>query len=341
MSESNQEKRTPMYPRDGAGSFTIPSTKGEHIKTMVTLREFVEIYSPTETFKMQTPEAIDPGRTNPNAMFVIVKTADVGSASPFVSRTIIMADEMLKGGLGFDKARRDTLMEHLHKIKEGLVQCGHAAESFRNSVSSQVEEFKASGGRLNLGGRSLAKFPLVSDIDAKVTAFLIPARRVLTDVCHIPAHFLQVKRPHSNMEHLLEKELIPQLGENHELVKWLGEGIQITKRVVDLRNAQEHATTGARPLQVKNFHALPSNDIRAPVWLIEGEAPMDIGSEMEQIASEFLNLAEGMLAGCIGAHLPTFPPMILYVDPDPDPQCPVRYKLTIDGRRFSFPNVQD
>jgi hypothetical protein len=37
------EKRVPMFPRDGAGSFTLPSLKKGEIKRMVPLGEFMEI----------------------------------------------------------------------------------------------------------------------------------------------------------------------------------------------------------------------------------------------------------------------------------------------------------
>lgn len=86
-----------MYPRDAAGSFKVPATKPGAIKVMCSLpHHHLEIYTPQETFKIQTPETIDPERTNPDAMWVNAKTHDVGSASPFVARTFIMASDILK-----------------------------------------------------------------------------------------------------------------------------------------------------------------------------------------------------------------------------------------------------
>ena len=142
------EGRTPMFPRDGAGSFKVPATKEGAIQCMVSLDNFLEIYTPEETFIFQTPESFDPERTNPNAMFVNAKTADVGSASPFVARTILMANEMLNGGFLLDnKARREQLMMLMHRIKDSLVQCSQAADAYQLSIRTEIEAFTLSNSK--------------------------------------------------------------------------------------------------------------------------------------------------------------------------------------------------
>jgi len=89
----NMLMKKPMYPRDGAGSFTVPSERGDPIVGMYSLDDRLEIYTASETFMVQTPETIDPAHTNPNAPWINAKTHDVGSASPYVARTFIMASE--------------------------------------------------------------------------------------------------------------------------------------------------------------------------------------------------------------------------------------------------------
>ena len=80
-----------MYPRDAAGSFTLPPGTVGAITELRSLVDFMEVYTAHETFKVQSPESIDPGRTNPNAMWAMVRTHQVGSKSPIVARTLLMA----------------------------------------------------------------------------------------------------------------------------------------------------------------------------------------------------------------------------------------------------------
>ena len=330
--------RTPMFPRDGAGSFKVPATKEGAIQCMVSLHKFLEIYTPEETFMFQTPESFDPERTNPNAMFINAKTADVGSASPFVARTILMAKEMLNGGFLLDKPRREQVMMLMHKIKNSLVQCSQAADAYKSSVRAETEAFRLSNGKKAQGNRSLEKFPVVPDLEAKLTAFLIPARRVITEVCQIPTYFWSTKKSHSDPEHLVKMELIPFLGEDHRMIHWLNNILGTIKHVIDLRNGQEHiTTTKGQALIFKNFHMLPSNQVCIPVWYLDGGTPTDIGEEMATITTALLQFAEVMFVACVDANLPEFPPLLLTHDDKPDPNCPVIYKLIFDQTKFQFP----
>lgn len=322
--------KTPMYPRDGAGSFSIPSEKGEIIKAMCPLPDHLEIYSPTETFKIQSPESIDPERTNPNAMWVNAKTHDVGSSSPFVARTFIMASEILKVAKLPKPSEKDALTLRMHLIKELLLQCDSASKSVGFAVDSEIAALEATEFKLADGGSSLEKFPVVRDLESKATSFLIAARRAITEICQISNHFWDIKTKHSALEHLLEKELIPLLGKDHCLVLYLNGFVSGTKRILDFRNGQEHAnTTKAKRLVVKNFELTSTNQIKAPVWYLEGNSAVDMKSEMEGVADFVLRLAEGMFVGCVDATLTKWPPFQFVINDPVDLDCPVQYSLQI------------
>lgn len=196
---------------------------------------------------------------------------------------------------------------------------------------------EASGYKLNPGSRSLERFPVVRDIEAKVTTFLIPARRIITEVCQLPAHFWNLGQQHSSLEHLINKELAPLLGADHRLVAYLGGFVEGTKRIIELRNGQEHGpTTKGQKLIVKNFQMMPTNQIRRPVWFLEGEQPEDIAAHMEAIPEFLLNLAEATFVGCIDSTQQEWPPLQFEEISPIDPECPTRYRLTIDPGRLPF-----
>ena len=286
---------------------------------------------------MQTPESIDPGRTNPNAMFVNVKIADVGSSSPIVARTLLMAHDMLQDRtILTDDERRIAALKFMHRIKTSLLHCEHAANELVESVRVQCESFGQIEQAAN--SRTYKNFPFVADLDAKVTAILIPARRVITDVCQIPHYFWKLGSSHSNLDHLLDKEMAPLLGQEDHMVKWFREMALAIRRIVNFRNGQEHTgTTKGLPLVSKNFEMLPTNEVHVPVWYLEGEQPSSIADEVPLMVSRLLHFAETMFVACVDANLPAFPPMILHLTEKPDPLCPISYSVVIDASRFTLP----
>ena len=304
---------------------------------MVKLGDHMEIYTPEESFKMQTPESIDPGRTNPNAMFVNVKIADVGSSSPIVARTIIMGNDMLRDRLILsDDERIDEILKLMQRIKNTLLLCEQAATDLIDSINTQCVRFGETKQAAN--SRAYENFPVVPDLEGKVTAFLIPARRVITDVCQIPNHFWPLKRDHGSLEHLLDKELTPLLGAEHRMIQWFRPVIPHISRIIDLRNGQEHnTTTKGRRLITKNFELLASNEVHVPIWYLEDDTPQAIADEMPRTVDMLLEFAETMLVACIDANLPEFPPAFVEHIESPDPLCPVAYKLGFDMSRLQLP----
>ena len=324
--------KKPLYPRDSGGSFTLPSDRGDPIVCMCPLGDHVEIFTASETFMVQTPETIDPDRTNPNAPWVNAKTHDVGAASPYVARTFIMASDMLnlKGHPHTEEGLLGALRT-MHAIKETLLQCESAMNTFAKAQTAEEAALEESGFKRDPAGRALARFPVVADLDAKITAFLIPARRCITEICLLAGHFFVFMQTHSNVEHLLNKELIPQLGSDNPLVRFVTGYVPFTSSVLDMRNGQEHtATTRRRSLVIRNFNQRPDGSLAGPSWNLDGDDPSDIKGDMVVILENLLAFAEGVFVACFDQTKPAFPPMVVSLIDAPDLNRPVRYRLGFD-----------
>jgi hypothetical protein len=120
------------------------------------------------------------------------------------------------------------------------------------------------------------------------------------------------------------------------LVKFANANVAGVTKVVDMRNFQEHGTPDKR-FHVENFKLMPSNQIHAPVWYIDGEDPRDIASDMRAIANFLIGLAEGVFVGCVDQRLSKRFPLCFELIVSPDPKVPVRYRLTIDASKVQFP----
>ena len=70
-----------MLSRHAAGSFELKEGTGA-ITAMQPCGEFLEIYKIDKTFRVKSPESIDPEETNPNALWMTAPFDDVGSGNP-------------------------------------------------------------------------------------------------------------------------------------------------------------------------------------------------------------------------------------------------------------------
>ena len=187
------------------------------------------------------------------------------------------------------------------------------------------------------GGRALAYFPVVKELDAKVTAFLIPARRCITEICQIPRFLWEGVGHHSALSYLIAKELEPRLGPRHHSVEELKKALDGMARISALRDGQEHqTTTKSKPTRVHNFAATPANQIVVPCWHLEGDAPTAITREMPNIVDFLLCAAEAMFIHCLHASWSGYLPICVEPVGEPDPKCPVRVRVVVDVSRLGI-----
>jgi hypothetical protein len=328
-------KKKPL-PRDSAGSFTLPPGGTGPIIETCSLPDRLEMYTIDATFMIQTPDTVDPLRTNPNALWVNAKIDDVGSASPAVSRTFIMASQVLKAADFEPPLDSSSVLVQMHRIKGSLVLCERVAAQYTLALQAELDAVEATGYRLDSGGRALERFPVLNDLEHQATTFLINAKRAVQEVCALICLFWTLDKQHSKF-HLLAKDVERRLGSDNQFVKFLNGCADGVTRVVELRNFQEHGTSEKR-LHVENFRLMPSNQIRAPVWFIDGENPRDIASDMTSISSFLISLAEGVFVGCVDQRLSRRFPLCFELIETPDPKVPVRFRLTIDSSKLVLPS---
>src|SRR5450759_4775172 len=69
--------------RDSAGSVELHGGTGE-ILQMVGLANYLEAYKADTTFRVQTPQTVDPHNTNPNAPWVVTRIEGVKKGVRFI-----------------------------------------------------------------------------------------------------------------------------------------------------------------------------------------------------------------------------------------------------------------
>ncbi len=114
-------------PRDAAGHLDLNEGTGGVI-AMCSCDGFLEVYKQDLTYRIQTPETIDPDRINPYTPFVAAVTDNVGSSNPIVARVLLQGLDILNGAVFARPIDEEAVTRELHAITEALVACHKVAE---------------------------------------------------------------------------------------------------------------------------------------------------------------------------------------------------------------------
>lgn len=315
-------------PRHLAGSVELKEGTGP-ITAVCPCGEFVEIYKVDKTFRVKTPEAIDPEETNPNAPWVASPVDDVGSSNPIVARVLLQGHEILNSAPFEGEVNKDAATKHLHRCKESLLACEKTAKRVGYHIDRVVNEVTAQGISTDSGGRALNPFPQVPDLDSDCGTFLIQANRAIKLICELPQFFIVLKKADSNFDHL-SKRLSTTVGENRPVVEFVKANASGVRYLIDLRNFHEHPKE--KRTIVDNFRWMPDAKIRVPMWHLSGQEPRPIKEEMFSALEYLTQIAEAMLIHLVMHRMSKQFPFIVEEIPDKDIDVknPIKYRLSID-----------
>lgn len=322
-------------PRYSAGSMELKEGTGP-ITTMCSCGSFLEIYKRDKTFRVQTPESIDPDETNPNAPWVASPVADVGSSNLIVARVLLQAKAMLDSAMIEGPFDKDAAVAKLYECKESLLACEKVAARIATNISAIIAQISEHGIARDNHGRGMNPFPQVHDLDLDCGTFLIQANRSIKLICELPTVFLTLDKTDSNFDRLSQR-LSKILGEESPIAIFVRENADNVRYLIELRNFHEHPDT--TKTVIENFQVMPDGQIRTPVWYLESNSPVDPHPIKEEAiaAVDFLrDLAEIMFIHLLMYRVSKkFPFFIEQVPEDRiSSDLPVRYKLTIDPTKF-------
>jgi hypothetical protein len=319
-------------PRDSAGSIELQGGTGG-ITAMCPCAEFLEVYKEHVTFRVRTPESIDPGRTNPNAHFVAAITDSVGSSSPAVARVLLQGRDILEAAPLAVAVDKPAVVQALHSCKEAVVVCEKAAARVAGRVDAIVAEVQATGIKRDSRGRALNPFPQIPDLDSDATTFLIHAKRAIYDVCRLPPMFLPVPAKDNNFDDLA-KTLDRAVGADAHITGFVRANAPTARYLIELRNCQEHP--GAKRTVVDNFSLMPNGTISLPMWYLAGETPRPVAAEMREAAAFLVEMAEAVLILLVMHTIDKRFPFVIqaYEDTEVNPKMPIKYRLGADLSRL-------
>ncbi len=323
-----------MLPRHSAGSFELKEGTGP-ITTMLTCGEFLEIYKTDKTFRVRSPESIDPDETNPNAGWTSSPVDDVGSGNPIVARVLLQSSDMLNAGMFESNIDKEAVISTLHSCKEALIACEKISIKVTRKISKIVESIEQKGIDTDNHGRGLNPFPHVNDLDANCGTFLIQANRAIKHICKIPWLFFSLSRTDSNFEYLGNR-LKSEISDADNLIQFVKDNAKVIRYLIELRNFHEHPNE--KRTIINNFTLTPDLKIQLPTWQISGDTQRSICEEINSAVSLLTDIAEVMFIHVVMAAVSKKIPYIVeqVEETKIDPSNPKRYRLAIDVNQMQF-----
>jgi hypothetical protein len=318
-------------PRHAAGAFELKEGTGG-ITGMCPCGDFLEIYKIDKTFRVQSPESIDPQQTNPNAMWVTTPISDDGSKNPIISRTMLQSHEILKGAWFERDIDKKAIILTLHACKENLLACDKIAKKISNQTNNIITKIQGEGIGTEKNARGLNPFPHITDLITDCDTFLTKAKRAIKSICELPLHFYSIDSSDNNFQNL-SRCLASIIRPDSRLLNFINENAALIKHIIDLRNYKEHP--GNRKTIIDNFRCTPDIKIVVPQWYITGKdstPPTPIKEEMGDIVNYLLEITETMLILLVMDAVKKGIPFIIEKTPDSqiNPAAPIKFNLSID-----------
>lgn len=310
--------------RDDAVSFGLPEGEIGDILAMVNFGDTMEVYTETSTFKMMSPDTIDPEKNHQETPWVYTKISDFGASNPLVANTVLLANDFLKQILPEQNSKHFDIIKKVKDIKNSLLECLISLNNYLGELKKEVEKFESNKDEMN--GKAHAFFPQIKNIDGLTTGFLIAAKRCIQEISVLVNIFIPLKTKHGRINALL-KEVESEHAYANALIEVLRAHLPMCSRVFSLRNAQEHAATTDKPLITTNFNIENGLDIYPPMWGINGDSFHFIDVEANEILIFLITFFEEVFLTCINLLFPSFPVYNIYFNENPDDKMPIRYSL--------------
>jgi hypothetical protein len=271
----------------------------------------------------------------------IQQILDDGTANPIIARLSIQTKDLLPFYNLAEDQRQEVFGLMFSDIQPKLLACSRISKELAKEVTDHQKRIDEVGIELQAGGKAY-KIPAIFDLRSRAETFLYQAKSVLRDLTKLFLILFGEDFNNTARFDLVVEWAEAEFGEENELTKMLKTDESLWIRLlVKMRNAVEHPGGRSGTLHVENFTAQVKGStvvVLEPVWYLDNDKKSAVVRDTRVFTDNLLTLCEQTLILCLEKFKKDFPIVVVEIaERDRNPSCPVRYKITLDPSKITFP----
>jgi hypothetical protein len=302
----------PFMKRNEGGVIHLGDENEGGTSALIPLSDCMLVITRKSVHKIQTPDAIDPKRTNPDITMTKQKILLYGSDDPIIGRSIQQADVLLKNGVHrFKTVNPQAVMYIAFDFAKEIIALKELSDEYLKEEATINGSFK--GQRDSDNALSV---PSIPKVDQKVNQFILTADIASKCIMQLAQQFYpDLKNELWNVE--LINKVKSELNNKDQAVIFVESLSFVIHQLRNLRNAISHKKTTDQIL-VENYRQLASGLVVPPTIRYDHkETPlkeMNISDFMESVTENLLTCFEMLMVHlCNSRNAENFGDMIMGV----------------------------
>ncbi len=322
--------------RDAAGSLQLELQAGDSIQHTWGTSDGLIAISKRRTFRIRTPDCIDPDRKYADAPWQQSILFECGTESPLVARSVVQVQTFLEQMFAQGDRRRHAVFDTSLSVTKSLLSLERIVIRLRQEVRDREELVSGAIEQYTTGQAPRPIKPILT-LEDDFKAFALEVRQCLNHTSGLFGPLMGEAIEPGRFDVAREK-LTQRIGADAILVKMLEGDARWIEAWIVVANTLKHPNKGERVV-VNDMRLLPSRQIQLPTWQLfhpklDLTEPQDLLGAAEIVISNLLGLFENLFVELVQQALPSLPKGFQWAIEDIPEQhrncsSPARYALSV------------
>lgn len=249
------------------------------------------------------------------------KDMDVGTNNPIVARLTIGLFDIIKFSSLSDE-KKEMVKSNCYEIMKLLVLAEKVAKPIIEEITKIIEDIRKNGIKTQSNGRCI-NVPSATKL-GESRAFIKYAKQTLQKVTE-NINIIYDKKYRGPYFHKIRDDFILEFSKNFVVTKLLIEDQEWIKKIIDLRNEDEHPKTGKA--FCNNFDIKTDAGGKFVVILPTFFEGTQIGNALEVYSHNLLTFTEEITAYSLEKFFPEIATIYELPEDQRNPEMPIRFRI--------------
>ena len=249
------------------------------------------------------------------------KVMDVGTNNPIVARMSVGLFGIIEF-TSLSKDKKEKLKSNCYEIMKLLVLAEKSAKPIIEEITKIVEDIKMNSIKTQSSGRCI-NLPSATNLDES-RAFIKYAKQVLQKIAENINIIFDKSYPTTRFDNI-RNAFVSEFGNDFAVTKLLIEDHSWIKKIIDLRNEDEHPKTG-KPY-CNNFDVIRDKDGKFIITMPTFFEGTQIANALEVYSRNLLTFSEEITILSLEKYFPGIATIYEIPENERDPKLPVRFRI--------------